>query len=148
MPYATGIQKEDTLSWVFYSGVLTMGLARACHQSLIQHPDFLPGLDFYISLETVTEIDLNFAKVTALRSLTESRSKGSGKLPKIALFAPTDVTFGMARMYETLLNQGDVASAEVFGDEQQCFDWLGLTDHAIAKLNKAGKAKLEKAQTD
>ncbi|MFT6912642.1 MAG: hypothetical protein ACJAQW_001244, partial [Paracoccaceae bacterium] len=107
-----------------------------------------PGLDFYISLETVTEIDLNFAKVTALRSLTESRSKGSGKLPKIALFAPTDVTFGMARMYETLLNQGDVASAEVFGDEQQCFDWLGLTDHAIAKLNKAGKAKLEKAQTD
>ncbi|MFT6222397.1 MAG: hypothetical protein ACJA1F_000232 [Paracoccaceae bacterium] len=148
MPYATGIQKEDTLSWVFYSDVLTVSLARACHQSLIQHPEFVPGLDFYISLEKVTEIDLDFAKVTALRSLTESRSKGSQRLPKITLFAPTDMTFGMARMYETLLNQGDVAHAEVFSDEQQCFAWLGLSEHAISKLNKAGKAKLEKAQTD
>ena len=51
---------------------------------------------------------------------------------KLAIIAPRDLLFGMARMYE-ILRDGSPVEVRVFRDRDEARSWLGLTTHAARR---------------
>lgn len=106
-------------------------------------------LDTYRELALDPEYDRTFDLLVDLRD-TRSRVRGSAALekvaglfraefgqesqqPKIAIIAPTDISFGLSRMFEAF-GTGIQAKVEPFRDTQSALRWLNIAPEEVEKL--------------
>ena len=85
-----------------------------------------PGFDFLIDLSGVTAIKMNFRDMQALVDYQNRVLRDRANYSKTALFAPDNLTFGLARMYEAFTDSLPV-DFSVFKDVDSAFLWLGKT---------------------
>ena len=89
--------------------------------ALRSHPDFRPDFDQLV-------VGVNVEKFTVtregIRKLTANDPLFSGASRR-AIVAPTQVGFGMARMFE-LSRGGQAGEVQVFRSEDEALEWLGL----------------------
>ena len=108
-------------------------------------------LSFYKSLYEDTRFDKSFNMLIDLRH-TESSVRSSATLNeiadfirkqcvsttarlKVAVVAPEDISYGLARMYE-LLSSDVPWEFSVFRDADAALAWLGLSENLISDLDK------------
>ena len=70
----------------------------------------------------VTEVDVSNASIQALAELCIQASK-INPYPVVAIVAPSDLAFGLARMTETLISE-TYWKTEVFRSRQEAVEWI------------------------
>ncbi|MCT4609502.1 MAG: STAS/SEC14 domain-containing protein [Pelagimonas sp.] len=77
-----------------------------------------------VDLSGFQTTDICFVDLMRVVPLQEARQKPLRRVRQIALFAPTDLGFGMARMYEQLCNTSEFFDARVFSRLDDALAWL------------------------
>lgn len=121
MPYV--IVMEETLLRVTLSGTVTRQEALASSQESAElEMGHAVARHKLVDLRAVTWLDLDFRGVAEL-----ANSRLTMRFPnahKIAVVAPGIVSYGFARMFQTLHDHPQVTTA-IFGDEPEALRWLG-----------------------
>ena len=114
MPCAYYISRKSDLVCHQLSGHVTLGDLRTLLTASREDPAFHPGMDIFIAMDDVTGFGFGFDGMAALsahvvglygRDLTKSRR---------VVHAPSDLAFGMARMYGTLLADVNTIDVHLF----------------------------------
>lgn len=94
--------------------------------ALLRDPDYEVGLAVLVDASRLERLDLTTSGVRKLAEYTlgaEARLQGA----KVAIVAPTDVTFGVSRMYQTLRSEAPY-EISVFRTREEALAWLGLPE--------------------
>ncbi|MFL5483656.1 MAG: hypothetical protein ACJ8AK_15850 [Gemmatimonadaceae bacterium] len=118
MSISYDIDKKKQLVTSRLSEVVTNEQVDDHNRTLRTDPDFDPGYRQLIDLTAITEIRITTPKVTAA-----ARDQYFTPGTRRAFVAPTDVTFGMARMF-AIHAEANGQTIEVFRDRQEAEDWL------------------------
>ena len=117
---------DESLGIVFttYWGVVTVEEIRAARPELLGHPGFEASVGQLADCREVTELQLSADDIRSLADFVSS--KGGGRR---AIVVSTNLVFGMSRMYELWLAEGD--GVQVFRDLAEARAWLGLDTEEI-----------------
>ena len=115
MPMVYRIDHDRRLVLARAIGPFSGAVAFGYQQEVWSRPD-VAGYDELIDMSGVTEIDMQ--SPDRLRQLAEvaSTTDVPGGAARLAIVAPTDLTFGLGRMYEThrALQRGSTKSVGIF----------------------------------
>lgn len=120
MPVTYRIDVENGVVVTAASGSPTAQDILACRATMAADPDFSPDMK---QLVDMTQLDKVLASSADLRQLAEADPFSTGALR--AIVAESDVTFGVGRMYELLVEKPG-AVVKVFRDISDARAWLGI----------------------
>jgi len=100
-------------------GELTLDELKVGAAHVRNHPEFHPDFRQFIDLSHVVKLHLHFRDLYQLKHANDPFSNEG----KRAVVAPSDLTFGMSRMYQLILNS---AHFEVFHSLAEALAWLEL----------------------
>ncbi len=100
---------------------------------VLQDADFKAGLLEFIDLSSVTEWQLTHSEVEKITFFDNVDMSPIKKIAKTGIYAPTDIAFGMARMYQTLAERyhSDIFISK---DLEEATQYLGFSAKDIAAL--------------
>jgi hypothetical protein len=122
MPIRTIIDKTIGLIRTTAAGRVTGDELVAYYHRLRSHPDFRSSLNEIFDLTDVTEANVDGADVRRLSGVTEEFTV-RGVAVKVAIIAPRDLEFGLARMYEMLQSRSR-NDVRVFRDRAEAEGWI------------------------
>ncbi len=123
MPISYHLDNELNIRTATYTGVVTDEvLLDACH-ALLSDPHYRPDVNGLADLSHIERLDVSqhaleqciqmYAPVDAL-----------GIRTRLAIIAPTEVTYGLSRMYELMRGDDGPEEVQVFRDPIQARLWL------------------------
>lgn len=82
---------------------------------------------------TLEDAEGDDVSVEALRAMVTDDSLYLPKFKyyQLAIVAPTDLSYGMARVYKALTSTM-ISNLQVFREAQEAYEWLGLNEEEIA----------------
>ncbi len=93
------------------------------------HPE---PLNRFMDISRMTGISIDYKRLSPFAEMRRRAIKLYGDVKiKVAIYATTPVSFGMARMYETLMTM-DSVEVRVFRDFNQAAEWLGVSTDILA----------------
>ncbi len=129
-PFIIDIAQQLVLSRA--AGVFTDAIPLAHDKRLQADPRFVPSMRQLVDFRSVTVMDTT---PDGLRQLASFNPFGDGA--RRAVIAPTDITYGLARMYE-MMRDGHRDVFQVFRTPDEAIEWLGLVDereHILSLLD-------------
>jgi len=124
LPITYRIDTKNKIVYTTASGELTDDHLLEHKQKLIQDPLFQPGMKELSDARTVTELKVTNAGIVKFAKQDEA---DSGLLDgyRLAIVVDSDLTFGMARMYEALTKES-LPGLRVFRDLGEAQQWLQI----------------------
>ncbi len=98
------------------------------YSSLVNDPTYDPSLDDLIDLRTVTHMGVTGAGLHRLIAMYDQR-ESDGHCTRAAIVAPTDVLYGVARMFQMLRGEDTPDVIEVFRSIDDALRWLDRRDN-------------------
>jgi hypothetical protein len=124
MPVRSVIYKEHRLVITVEEGRVTFEDMRTNGDRLLNDPDFDPEFSQISDATLATDTDLspiNLGMLYAQRVFSTTARR--------AVIAPTDFTYGMARMLQTFVELSKNGPlVEVFRDRASALKWLGVSE--------------------
>lgn len=122
MPYSIEVDRRLHRVWFKATGIYTQAEAFQSIQDMVDHPDFQTGDDVLVDMTDVEEVPLLSADI--LKKVEFDK----GLIAKLgtanwAFVTPTDLLFGFARMYQTLMDDAPI-HVEAFRDLGKAQAWL------------------------
>jgi hypothetical protein len=126
MPYSYRIDAALETAFVTLRGEVTADDLRGFRQALLSDPEWKPGYGRLVEFSGNVALSVTAQEVsqTAWEGVSLRERFGRGKL---AIVAPGDLEFGIARMYTTSL-EGSPHPRRLFRDRESALEWLGLAD--------------------
>lgn len=93
------------------------------YASLVNEPAYDPSLDDLIDLRAVTHMGVTGAGLHRLIAMYDQRDS-DGFRTRAAIVAPTDVLYGVARMFQALRGDETPEEIEVFRSMDDAMRWL------------------------
>lgn len=103
----------------------------AAYEMLLNDIRYDASLDDLIDLRGVTHMGVTSAGLHRLIALYDARPS-NGFLTRAAIIAPTDVLYGVSRMFQTLRGDATPDEIEVFRCADEALYWLGRHDQRKA----------------
>ncbi len=138
MPIAYAISHELDLVYARYWATVTLGDVVANFGTFLADPDYRPGRPELIDLSRVSRIDMDFSEARSLLATVNDQTAPAPVHTRTVIWAPTNASFGMARLYQTLASQADGIEVHVTRDEAEALGLLGLPHNSIAALLATG----------
>lgn len=88
-----------------------------------QSHDYDPSLNELYDLSPVTYEDVSTEGLRKIAGVNLDLNR-DGPGVKVAMYAPTDVAFGLIRMYQVFV-EGSSSEMRVFRDRDEALQWLG-----------------------
>lgn len=109
---------------VLFKATGTYGQAEAFQsiQDMLDHPDFQAGFDVLVDMTEVDEVQLLGSDIRGKADFDGSLIAGFGAA-RWAFVTPTDFLFGLARMYQALMQDTPI-QVEPFRDRASAEAWL------------------------
>jgi hypothetical protein len=127
MPIRSVIYKEHRLVVTIEEGRVTFDDMRSNGDRLLNDPDFNPEFSQLSDATLATDTDLspnNLGTLYARRVFSTTARR--------AVIAPTDFTYGMARMLQTFVELSKNGPlVEVFRDRASALKWLGVSEDLL-----------------
>ncbi|WP_238366674.1 hypothetical protein [Mesobacterium pallidum] len=127
MPSAFHMFPEDNFVISLHWGVMTAREHSALIQEYRRHPEAHPMQDCLVDFTHVTDYEITFStllfEISSLQ-LPDVRPD----LSRMAILAPTDVGYGVARMYESVIDGRLSTTPRVFQTRPEAFSWLRRDD--------------------
>ena len=92
--------------------------------TLWQSPDYDPSLNEFYDCSGITHTDVRGEEMRKIASLNLDLNR-EGPGVKVAMYAPTDVAFGLIRMYQVFV-ENSASELQVFRDRAEALAWLGV----------------------
>ena len=137
MPVLRFVDPSNRVVITMCSGEVSRTEVETTLTELSQHPDFRPDFSHLVDLSEVSRLNLYFADLDTIHRAHDPFSNKSRR----AVVAPgSGATFGLARMYQSLVES---AQFRVFESMADALAWLGLDvtilQTARSVLRKRGK---------
>jgi hypothetical protein len=123
MPIDYHLDNELNIRVATYTGVVTDEvLIQAC-TSLLKDPNYRPDMNGLADLSRVERLDVSqHALVQCIEMYAPIDALGVRS--RLAIVAPSDVTYGLSRMYELLRGDEGPEEVHVFRDVTEAKRWL------------------------
>jgi hypothetical protein len=105
------------------TGRLQLEELRNALKAVYEGEDFDPGKDVLWDLQDADLTAFSSADIKHISGLVKQHW-GKSSSSRAALVVSRDVDFGLARMYEQLLDTGSTGVVRVFRDYEKAIDWL------------------------
>ena len=122
MPIVLEVNHEEGYYLAKWSQVVTDAEVVSSYRAFFESERWVPGYDSLVDLSELDAADLTANGVNSLARLVQSTFERHKIHPKIAVYAPEDVPYGLARMYSVKVESFE--SHEVFRNRQDALDWL------------------------
>ena len=106
MPASYSLHDDHGLVVTRFRGVIDNGVFIPLYRDLLSDPGYRLGMNELADLRDVSRLDLTSAGLEEVRLLTERAYAGSDASFRSAIVAPSDLSFGIARMYEIFSSEG------------------------------------------
>lgn len=116
------IDESSHLRVAEFSGCVNAEELLTTYAGLITAPDYDPTVDDLVDLQAVQRLEIGADAVQRLVSLFIPLD-GTSPPTRLAIVAPSDELFGMARMYQILRTDAP-GQVEVFRGRQEALRWL------------------------
>lgn len=116
-------QIKDNLRIHTITGIISTGEIMKHLRNFYSSPDYSPAMN---SLWDLRDADFSEVKPHEIRTLMEMVKGhwGQNGSARSALLVTKDLDFGLARMYEMLMDGGTAGSVMVFRDHDEAVEWL------------------------
>lgn len=114
---------------VTFHGAITDADLLQVYQPMLTDAHFDAALDDLVDLRAVSHVGVTSAALHRIIALYDEREPAN--LPtRSAIVAPTDVLYGVSRMFQTLRGERPPAELEVFRKIEAAHRWLERSDQA------------------
>lgn len=120
------IDKMAKMVYVDFTGKVEDQTLMQNLTQIFADPDFEVGMDILCDYRKVSQFDVSSLGMRGSAGLM-TRIEGAGSSWKMAMVAPQDVVYGMARMYQAF-RAGSPEDVMVFREILEARHWLGLPD--------------------
>jgi len=110
-----------------FTGTLTDEELFGAYGALLEMPDYDYGADDLVDFRTVTRMDVTSEGLRRLMALFAEADE-LGNRARLAIIAPRDVTYGVARMYQLMRGDDVPEEIAVFRDYDEGVRWLDRKD--------------------
>jgi hypothetical protein len=115
---------------VTFRGPITDRDLLGAYESLLADPGYDSSLDDFIDLRDVTHMGVTSAGLHRLVRMFEDR-ESPGHVTRSAILAPTDVLYGVSRMFQTMRGEDHPDEIEVFRSLADTMFWLDRRDQSV-----------------
>ncbi|MFD0981697.1 hypothetical protein [Tropicimonas aquimaris] len=133
MPCRHRIFEDLRLIAIRYDGHVTLEEHRALEMSIVGDPAFRVDLLRLSDCSRLTETDLGLTDFMPFLDRLQARAAGMEGRARWALFAPTDLSFGMAHIWQSLLETCPAFDVRIFADVREILDFLDLDRPGMAE---------------
>lgn len=102
----------------------TYDILRAAYLGVVEHPDRKAGMNSIWDVRAVKSSDLTQVELGAFRDLLHGHIGADADHLKTAILSGPDVTFGMARVFQSVTDAELPAQFEVFETPEEAEAWL------------------------
>lgn len=95
---------------------------RAC----MNDPAYTPGMTEFVDCSAVIRSEIDHRGMQALAREMKEAYAAQGVVTRIAYFAPSDYTFGMSRMFQTLIRDDDCMIVSVHRTKEGALQALSM----------------------
>ena len=125
---------DAQLKHVIVSGHTELSELRDLANRFFEDPQFSTKLRQLIDLSELTDAKARFIDVFSLRNFY-LRKYGTPPSPvPVAIVAPTDLGYGISKMFATLMTGQQAMSISIFRDHTAAFDALALSPQERSRL--------------
>ncbi|SMX28181.1 hypothetical protein TRP8649_02296 [Pelagimonas phthalicica] len=125
MPIARRILPEFGLTFVRYFGDVTVKENLDCFLGYIDDPQFDPNFHVLVDQESCTLSEATYSEMRRLAYCLLPYYKARGRASRTALYGPTDVQFGISRLYESVSETYVDRDVGVFRTQEEALAYLG-----------------------
>ncbi len=126
MAYSYNIDKQNHLVRVTVTGHDTVLVNKARIEQIVSDPDWESGYDVLVDFRGTYRFDLSVPDIEELAALHESLGEAIGN-GMLAVVAPSDVVYGVSRMWETVTESHTFMTTNIFRTMREAEEWLGLS---------------------
>lgn len=119
---------DQKLGWLSMRGRVTREDLRDLFASLYDSPEPRLRHRTYVDLGDVTSVDVGFREIHWLSVRVTEVTQRQHWFVRVSIYAPSQVTFGLSRMYQQLFAQHDNAEVFVSDERAAALGWLDLPD--------------------
>lgn len=104
----------------------------------LQDPDYVLGRRELCDFSQVNNLDADFKRIWSVLTMVNNQAGGAPVDTQCAIYAPDDVTFGLARMYQSVADSADGVRVCVFRGEAEALKHLALPADTVDGLFQKG----------
>lgn len=134
MPIKSRINPEQKLVIVRHVGSVPDGEFLTSYKALFQDARYDKSFNILIDLRRADSSARSPNTLRDFASFVQQQFAAAESGPKVAVVAPDDISFGMARMYEAL-SDSVPWEFKVFRDAAAAVSWLGLPEKIVGDLD-------------
>ncbi|SNS15875.1 hypothetical protein [Tropicimonas sediminicola] len=134
MPCPFRIHEDLHLLRVRYEGNVTLEEHRALETNIIAEPAFRVDLMRLSDCSRLTETDLGLTDFMPFLDRLQARVAGVEGRIRWAILAPSDLSYGMAHMWRSLLESSPTFDVRIFSDVEELLEFLDLDRPGMAEM--------------
>jgi len=124
MPMSFKIDHENQLIILEAWGVLESSEVIECTRSLYRDGDWGEHYRTLVGLTAVERMNIDYEKMNSVAATTEVSGRARARTGRHALVASNDASFGVARMYEAMVDEKVSRQFRTFRSIAEAQDWL------------------------
>lgn len=140
MPITYHLKPDERLVILVHTGIVTDDEFMSFYKALFEGTQFDESFNLLVDLRQAESSVRSAATLDEFANFIRRQYGSTTERPKVAVVAPEDISFGLARMYEVF--SGDVSwEFEVFRTADTALAWLGLPESMMNDLDCLAEAK-------
>lgn len=124
------IDPEMGVIYVNLAGEVRDDEFSAAIDTALHDPEYHAGIDSLIDLRAVERFDVSSEAIRQAVTTMGRELNGFGHHWRAAIVAPSDLVYGLSRMYQ-ILREGSMEDVGVFRDDAAAREWLGLENGPV-----------------
>ena len=134
MPITYRLRSDEKLVILIHQGIVTDEEFLSFYRTLYEDNRFDKSFDLLVDLRQTESASRSAEALSEFAEFIRNLFSNTNAGPKVAVVAPKDISFGLARMYEAL--SGDVPfEFAVFRTSDEALSWLGMSGNLIDDLD-------------
>ncbi|MDU8912696.1 hypothetical protein [Aestuariicoccus sp. MJ-SS9] len=125
MPATFSVLKAHNLVLFRFPDTLTPEINRAVVNAYFVSPEYCETFDFLVDFSDGPRMDITFHSMMHMVLRMEPVRRRRSPMARTAIYAPDDLSFGVARMYQSLVTAEESWQVEVFRDATPALAFLG-----------------------
>lgn len=134
MPITYHLRSVERSVIIVHEGVVNDNEFLAFYKALYEDKRIDKSFNLLVDLQRTKSSERGGAALRELAQFIQGLFKNVQKKPKVAVVAPKDVSFGMARMYSFFSSEVPW-EFNIFRSIDNALDWLGLSEDLLQELN-------------
>lgn len=139
----------EELNLVYYrpEGILTMAAVQSFINDLLKDPAYRENMLEFIDLSCVGKWDIKLEELRAIFNREISKEGKRKVIDKMSIWAPSDIAFGISRMFHSVANFHSM-EINIHRNEEQALQFLNINKNDLRKSESflAPNTKSEKSK--